>query len=613
MKKIVLAAAVSAALSPAAFAADPMTIVITAGRTEQSQADVTMPVTVITKEDLKQQQPKSVTEALAATPGIQVRTNGGYGQESSLFLRGISQSRMLVLVDGVQIGSATLGEVSLHHLPVNQIERIEVVRGARSSLYGANAIGGVIQIFTKQQRQERSHAEISLGAGGNNTHESAISISHSDGQSQLRANISHFTTDGFDIKPEKSDLGTDDDGYTNSSIKLDAEHKVGKHTILAGMQYTTGENDYDNAYIGYDADQGKSIYTNDAVNEFVYSSFYAGLESALSDDLTLNAKTSYYTDDNQTVLAGEDQNSYITKTSKFELQATHNVNDEILLVAGFDYKKDDVSDSTQDYDEDTRDNKALFALLEKNGEKYQAALSARVDDNEAFGDFSTYGIDASYQLSSTMKFKAGYATAFLVPTFNDMYWPNQGNPDLEPETSDTATLGLNFKPDNNLSFDINLYQTQLDDMIAWAPDDSGKWKPSNINSVEITGAELVASADLGNTQVIFNANVMDTEDKKEKKQLVYRAKQTANLRVNHTLNQLTLGLDTQFTGERYTDAKNTDKLGGFTLYNIDARYLFSPQLDLSASIKNLTDKDYVSTRGYATEGRTFFSSVRYRF
>ncbi|OOV87836.1 TonB-dependent receptor domain-containing protein [Oceanospirillum linum] len=613
MKKIILATAVSAALSPVAFAADPMTIVITASRTEQAQTDTVSSVTVITKEDLKQQQPKSVTEALAATPGIQIRSNGGYGQESSLFLRGISQDRMLVLVDGVQIGSATLGEVSLHHLPVDQIERIEVVRGARSSLYGANAIGGVIQIFTKQQKQEHSHAEIALSGGSNNTQQGAISISHSDGQSQLRANISHFTTDGFDIKPDQADLGADDDGYTNSSVKLDAEHKVGKHTFLAGMQYTTGENDYDRAYLGYDADQGKSIYTNDAVNEFVYSSFYAGIESALSDNLTLNAKASHYKDDNQTVLAGEDQNSFITNTEKLELQATRYFDNELLLVAGFDYKKDDVSDSTQSYDEETRDNKALFALLEKSGEKYQAALSARIDDNEAFGSFSTYGIDANYQVAPKVKITAGFATAFLVPTFNDMYWPNQGNPDLDPETSDTATLGLNFQPESHLSFDINLYQTQLDDMIAWAPDADGNWKPSNVDSVRITGAELIASADLGNTQLTFNANLLDTEDKQEKKQLIYRAKQTANLRVNHTLNQLTLGFDAQFTGERYTDAQNTDKLGGFTLYNLDARYLFSPQLDLSASIKNLTDKDYVSTKGYATAGRTVFGTFRYRF
>ena len=120
MKKIVLAAAVSAALSPAAFAADPMTIVITASRTEQAAADVTTPITVITKEDIEQQQPKSVAEALAATPGIQIKSSGGYGQQSSLFLRGIDQKRMLVLVDGAQIGSATTGSASLEHIPVDR-------------------------------------------------------------------------------------------------------------------------------------------------------------------------------------------------------------------------------------------------------------------------------------------------------------------------------------------------------------------------------------------------------------------------------------------------------------------------------------------------------------
>lgn len=613
MKKIVLAAAISAALSPVAFAAEPMTIVITASRTEQAQADITTPVTVITKEDIIQQQPKSIAEALASTPGIQVKSNGGYGQESSIFLRGISQDRMLVLVDGVQIGSATLGEVSLQHLPMDQIERIEVVRGARSSLYGANAIGGVIQIFTQKAKHNQSYADLSAGLGSHNTRQGSVSAGWSNNKSQLTATASYFSTKGFDIKPDKAATGVDDDGYRNTAIKLDGQHDFGKHTVSAGVQRTEGENDYDYAYVSYDAVQGQSVYTNDAVSEFIYSSGYIGIESELSQQLTLKAKASHYSDDSQTVLQGEDQSRFVTKTDKVEVQAAHQFNKQLLLLTGIDYKSDDVSESSQDYAESTRDNTAVFALLEKKGRDYQAALSARADDNEAFGSFSTYGIDARYSLTPDIKVSASYATAFLVPTFNDMYWPNQGNPDLDPETSETTALGVSADLQPNLTLELNLYQTQLDDMIAWAPDASGSWKPSNVNSVEVTGAELIANATYGSTQLAFNANILDTEDKSVKKQLIYRAQKTANLRISHRLNQLTLGLDTQFTGQRYTNKDNSEKLGAYTLYNFDAQYSINPRLSLSASVKNLSDKEYVSQKGYATAGRTLFSSVRYRF
>ena len=606
MKKIVLAAAVSAALSPAAFAADPMTIVITASRTEQAVANVTAPVTVITKDDIEQQQPKSVAEALTATPGIQIKSSGGYGQESSIFLRGVSQDRMLVLVDGVQIGSATLGETSLQHLSMDQIERIEVVRGARSSLYGANAIGGVIQIFTKQPKQEQSYAEILGGYGSNNTVQSAVSGGWANSQSQISAKVSHFSTDGFDVMPEKSAGGIDDDGYTNNSLKLDGQHDFGRHTVSAGLQYTAGENDFDDSYGG----------SNDRKTEFEYSTAYVGLESKLTDSFTLTGKISNYKDDTLTIVDGDDGDNFVTKTQKLEIQGEQKYSGGLLAIAGFDYKKDDISESSQDYAETERDNKAAFALIEKTGNNYQAALSARVDDNEAFGDFTTYGIDGQYDLTSKVSLSAGYATAFQTPTFNDLYYPGgSGNPDVMPEKSETASVGIQFTPKHNLSFEFSAYNTQIDDMIAWAPTTANEsvWKPSNVNSVEITGAEFLANASFGSTQLIFNANLLDTEDKKTEKQLIYRAQKTANLRISQQHNQLTVGLDTQFTDERYTNSSNTEKLPAYTLYNLDAKYRLNKQLNLSASVKNLTDKEYATNKGYATAGRTVFGSVRYRF
>lgn len=612
MKKIILSAAISAAIAPLtsiAYAADPMSIVITASRYEQAQADTSTPVTVISKDDIQQQQPKSVAEAVALTPGLQVTSNGGYGQSSTLYLRGLSQKRMLILVDGVQIGSATLGEASLQHIPVDQIERIEIVRGARSSLYGSSAIAGVIQIFTKKPAQETNYAEIEAGIGSMNTQQASVSGGWSNSKSKVSANVSHFRTDGFDVMPDKASQGVDKDGYENTALKLDAEHKINQHTISAGLQVIDGKTDSDNC-----GPYGAS--DNNCESEIDYTTVYAGVDSQITESFSLNTTASVYQDSLQRFEQGEKASKFVTDTVSLGLQGHLALDNNITFINGFDYKKDDVSGSGVDgFKEKSRDNKAIFALLESNQQWSKTALSVRVDNNEAFGSFTTYGFENTINLSERISLSGNFAKAFKAPTFNDMYWPDSGNTELDPEESNTASLSANYADDNGLQLGLSLYQTEVDDMIAWAPteQDPSKWQPSNINSVEIKGIELSAQASVGATHILFNADLMEPEDKSTGKVLIYRAQKTANLRITQQINKLTLGFDTQYTGTRYTDAANTDKLSAYTLLNIDGQYQINPQLQLSASVKNLTDKEYVSKKGYATADRTVFGSVRYRF
>lgn len=614
MKKIVLAAAVSAALSPAAFAADPMTIVITASRTEQAAADVTTPITVITKEDIEQQQPKSVAEAIALTPGLQMTSNGGYGQESTLYLRGIDQNRMLVLVDGVQIGSATKGDAKLQHIPIDQIERIEIVRGARSSLYGSGAVAGVIQIFTKKTSRNESYAEIEAGIGNHNTRQASASTGWSNGKSKISASISQFSTDGFDVRPDKSANGADDDGYSNQAFKFDAEHSQGKYTFLAGTQYIQGEADYD----GFSG-------TNDRVTEFKYTSLYAGINANVNQDLNIESKVSSYEDNNQTVIAGVDQNQFVTNTKKFEIKSDLALGEDLLLISGLDHKTDSISGSgVKDYDVTSNDNTAVFLLLEQQTNRYSMAGSLRTDHNEAFGNFNTYGVEASLNLSQQLSVLTSYATAFKAPTFNNLYWPNDGsyvgNTEVKPEHSETASLGLKYIPQQWASFEATGYRTTVEDMITWQTNSSGLQSPTNTDAVQITGIELSGQIHLGNTELLINTEYLlpeitenSSKPEREGNILSYRAQRKTNLRISQKMNKLTVGLDAQYTGERYTDDANTNKLPGYTLLNLDSQYQISKKLVLAGSVKNLTDKEYVSKKGYATAGRTVFGSVRYRF
>ncbi|OPX54696.1 vitamin B12 transporter [Oceanospirillum multiglobuliferum] len=608
MKKIILATAISAVVSPVVYAADPVTIVITASRTEQALSQSITPTTVITHQQLQQTQPKSVAQALEQSAGVQVLNSGGYGQNSTLYLRGLDQKRMLVLVDGVQIGSATLGYASLEHFPVEQIERIEIVRGARSSLYGANAIAGVIQIITKKKHLQSNYAVIEAGVGSRNTQQLSLSGGFGNENTRLTAAVSRFSTEGFDVY---SAGGEDKDGYLNQALNLTAEHQYSSGLILfGGYQRAQGHNDYDQCS---KPDWSKS---NDCESLFVNDGLQLGLAQRANQKLGWEIKASQHNDSSQQKVEGIKADKFVTQTRMLNLQGEYQLSEQQLLLAGIDYKKDEVSGSGVDnYQEKTRDNKALFALWQWQQKGLSAAISGRADRNQAFGTFNTYGVELGVELLADLELTLGRATAFTAPTFNDLYYPALGNPDLKPETSSTNSLGLNYQPSSSVYLTANLYQTEVEDLVAWAPISPGSftWTPQNVDNVSIKGVELTGQWLFGNTQLDAHLEWLEPKDKATGNILIYRAQKSSGLRISQQLDQLTLGISAAYTGSRYTDKANTDRLDAYTLVHFDAQYAVSRALVTKLSVKNLTDKSYVSKKGYETESRSLFASVSYTF
>ncbi len=613
MKQAILATAITSVITTsAAQAADPMTILITASRFEQTTTQSIAPATVITRQELEQSQPKSVAEAVAQAAGIQIVNSGGYGQTSSIYMRGLDQKRMLVLVDGVQVGSATMGEASLQHFPVDQIERIEIVRGARSSLYGSNAIAGVIQIFTHKAKQNQPYGEIEAGLGSNDTRQIAANGGWANETSRISASASRFTSDGFDVWDKEGEDGEDKDGYENKAFKLNAEHQLDNVMLFGGFQHVEGNNDYDQCS---KPDWSK---TNDCRSLFKNTTVNLGAKAQLSDSLSLNTQLSQHKDSSQEEVEGVKADKFKTQSRFFSLQGNYLINPHHTLITGFDYKADEISGSgVTQYLDDSRDNQALFALWQWQKSRFSAAISGRIDDNEAFGSFDTYGVELGLELTDDLKLTASRATAFNAPTFNDLYSPDTGwtagNPDVEPETSSTNSLGLNYQITPALYTELNLYKTDVDDLINWAPDASDKWMPSNVDSVEIEGAELSAQLQLDNTRLHAQLEWLDAENKKTGNTLIYRAKKKASLRATQTLGKFTLGSSILYTGKRYADEANTDQLKAYTLIDLDGQYQVNRALSFKLTVKNLTDKDYVSKRNYQTEDRSVFGSVRYRF
>ncbi|MBB1486102.1 TonB-dependent receptor domain-containing protein [Oceanospirillum sediminis] len=602
----------TAQATPSGNTEERLTIEITSGRFARSLEQVIAPVTVITRQQLDQQQPNSLAEAIESTSGLQVVNSGGYGQNSSLYLRGLDQKRMLVLIDGVQTGSATLGTTSLEHFPVQQIERIEIVRGARSSLYGSNAIAGVIQIFTRRNHQKNSYGSIEAGAGSNQSRQLAVSGGWSSEQTRIRSSASYFATDGFDVWDKDGEDGEDKDGYENRSFKLDAEHDLTNTMLSAGVHYTEGSNDYDQCS---KPDWSKS---NDCEALFDNTTLYVAAESELSDSLNISTRLSHYEDNSQQEIEDNKGDKFVTRTDQFSVQADQRLNNQHTLMGGLDYRQDKISGSgVADYQDDKRDNKALFGLWQWQQGRFSSGLSARLDDNQAFGSHDTYNLEGRFALTPELILTASHGTAFTAPTFNDLYAPDTGytagNPDLKPETAETTSLGIRYQITPALHTSFNIYTTNVDDMINWAPDANDKWTPTNIDSARIKGAEIATLYQWSDTRLEANIEWLDAENADTNQQLIYRAEHKASLRLSHQIGALTLGSSVLYIGDRYADSANTDKLSGYTLVNTDARYQVNRQLQLALTIKNLMDENYISKKNYATEGRSISGSVRYRF
>lgn len=595
----ILPAAVLLALSPFASAQQQETtldeVVVTANRVARTADETLASVSVLTRKDIERRQASSVPELLRSLPGVQFANNGGPGKATSLFLRGTNDGHTLVLIDGVKVGSATLGSASLQDLPVDQIERIELVRGPRASLYGSEAIGGVIQIFTRKGPQD---ASFSLGGGSRQTYEGSAAGGFGNQNLWLNAGASGYSTHGINARLEANE--PDKDGYTRSSMNLRGGGRIG-NALGWDIQalHTEGRNKYDGdpnvTDVRQDVYAGNLRY--DATPRYATS-----LRLAQSFDGTTNLKNERFS------------SRIDTRRSQAGWQNEYTLGEGHQLVGGLDWQYDEVL-SSSGYDRNKRSNRAAFGEYLGTLGRADFQISGRHDDNEQFGRHNTGSVAAGYRLSPALRLRSSYGTAFKAPSFNDLYYPFSGNPALLPETSRTLEAGAGGKL-GQFSWDASVFRTSIDNLIAWAPDASGNWVPSNVSRARIKGLELSASQSFGDTTVGFNGTLLDPKDHSgagnEGKLLVRRSRQSGSLNVDQLIGRWTVGGSLNASGKRYDDAANTKKLGGYATLDLRAEYRFNPSWRLQTRIENAFDKRYETVKGYAQPGVGVFMTLRYQ-
>ena len=622
MKKTLLATALlsTVAIAHAADAPDRLDpVVVTANRAPTPLDEVLAPVTLITREDIERLQPVSVQDLLVGLPGVAIANTGGIGQQTSLFMRGTNSSHTLVLVDGVRVGTVGAGLPAYEQLPVEQIDHIEIVRGPRSTLYGSDAIGGVIQIFTRHgQAGEAPTPTLSVTGG-------------SHGYTAGQAGISGGGQHGW----YNASLG----GQYTAGINA---CRVGAAEALAGC--FTDEPDHDASRMyngalsgGYRWDDGTELtgswlrskgdieYDGDFQNLTRRSQQVAGTKLAF--DVMPAWRMSLALGQNQdradNYLNGADKtldfvNYGVDKARVGYLYSKRNQaswqNDVTLaagqtLTAGVDYQQEKLKSDT-DYLADSRNNTGVFALYQGIFGANELQLSVRRDHNTQFGNHTTGSAAYGFRFDNGMKLTASYGTAFHAPTFNDEFYPYGAPVNLDPETSRTAEIGLSARP-GIWNWAVNAYQTTVSDLIGY----DANFLPINVNKARIRGIEGQVGADVDGWHVRGYATFQQPKNRDGGAQdgnlLARRPERTARVDLDKDLGAFTLGGSFDAAGHSFDDAANTRRLGGYATADLRATWHVDADWSVQGRMANVADKRYETAAYYNQLGRTYYLTLRY--
>ncbi|WMJ67701.1 TonB-dependent vitamin B12 receptor [Stenotrophomonas sp. 24(2023)] len=604
----VLSLAVMATL-PALAQAETATaldqVLVTATRTPIALQDSIAPAQVIDRAAIESSQATSLQELLRGRAGINLTNSGGLGKQSSLFLRGTNSSHTVVLVDGVRINTADFGLAMLQDLPLAQIERVEIVRGPQSSLYGADAIGGVIQIFTRRNTGDFA-PHLQLGGGSNGLREASggigggtergwfgadIAYQHTDGINACRGSVSPFAGCGAD-EPDR-------DGYRNLSKSLRGGYTFNDQWTVEGSALRAdGRNHYDGYYNYSETRQqvlaGKVRYTP-------------------SERVTLTANVGRSDNESQDYGPFDARGSAQTHRDTASLQGDIGLAEGQLLSAGVDWSNDNLDGSSAGYLVDSRRNTGVFAQYQGRFGRHQLQASVRNDDNAQFGNHTTGSLGWAMALDHGLRLTASYGTAFKAPTFSDLYDPWSGVPTLKPEKAKSANIGI-AQQGQGWRWALDAYETRIDDLITY---DAATFMMHQVEKARIRGAELTGGTTLAGFDI--NAQVSWTDPRNRTSGssqydnlLARRARQTARLDVDRRFGDLRLGVTAQGAGRRFDDAANRVTVAGYGTLDLRAEYALTPSWSLLARAANVFDRRYETVAWYNQPGREYQLSMRYQ-
>lgn len=565
----------------------PPVVVVTAARVPQAEDQSPLELRVIPRERIAAAGADGLAQLLQREAGLELAANGGPGQPVGLFLRGSNANHVVLLIDGVRVNSATTGTNAFEHLAPDQIERIEVLLGPASGLYGADAIGGVVQVFTRQA----DGLAVDLGVGSEATRRAAVRWGQADGATRVSLGASWHATDaGSATNPDNAfSYNADRDPYRNTSGFAVLEHdRAPGHTLAARLTLADTRAHFDAGPGVDDVNRQRLATLALESRDQLAPGWTSTLRLARGQDSLRNDGSfpgSFRTDQDQAswqhaiALAGGD------------------------AVAGVEWRREQV-DSDTAFTQTTRRLGSLFAGWSGDlatGHRLQLAL--RHDDDSQFGGHGTGNLGWAWTLAPGWRLTAAAGTAFKAPSFNDLYYPlqfgYQGNPGLAPERSRSAEIGLHYQA-GAWRLDATAFDNRIRDLIAI---NDSFTSVDNVGRARIRGLTLRTRWAAGPWVARVEATWQTPENADTGGRLVRRAGRFGSAGLEWRGGAWQAGIEAVAVGARFNDAASTDTLAGYGLLNLQARWAVAPQWALTARIDNLADRAYTLVRGYDAPGR----------
>lgn len=606
MKTSAITAVLAVLATPFALAQTPeQEVVVTATRVPQAQSQTLQPVTVITAEDIAKAGQQTLVEVLQALGGVEVASNGGFGQPSSVFMRGANSDQTLVLVDGMRISSATLGSTALENIPLNQIARIEVVPGQLSGLYGSDAIGGVIQIFTKSGSYAPA-ASVTAGAGTYGTSSVTAGLSRMLGSVDLSLTVGYFGSDGFDAtKPGAFGHDPDSDGYRNQNFSgkvayhLDARNELGL-TLFQSDAHTHFDNDPTIDAVNHQTLSAFSIYSSNQITDAWQSLLRAGQGQDKSS------------------VTGAFPSFFATRQPQYTWQNNIKLGPG-TAIAGAEYLIQDVT-SDSAFAQNQRTIRSAFAGYLGAYERHDWQANVRVDDNSQFGNHTTGLLGYGYRVTDELRLRVGGGTAFKAPSFNNLYAVDPSglftpNPNLLPERSHSTEAGVNYQMGAN-RFSATYFENRIEDLIVFVTTDpaTGAGTVQNLNSATIKGVELGYQGSFAAMQAYVRLTLQNPTDEATGLMLPRRAKEFGSAGLSGTSGPWTLGGEVVASGARFDQPGEAEasRMHGYGLLNLTATYTFDTKWSVRARWNNVFDRQYELAQNFNTPGSNVFVALQYQ-
>ena len=572
--------------------------VVTATRVARPLADLVSDVSIIDRETIETSGATGVIDVISRLPGVQISRNGGQGSSGSVYLRGAESRFTAVYLDGVRLDSQSTGGVVWEQIPLSQIDRIEVVRGPAAAIYGSDAIGGVIQLFTKKG-EGKPAPYVGVGLGNQGTRTVQAGVSGGTGAVDYSVGLSHERADGFNARPGPSN-NPDDDGYRRSSANAKLGLQIDKRQRIEGTLLASNLNSqYDSSKTADDRNHHQ-LRTGSLAWLAQWSDTYSTRLQATQSQSRYTSRPSFYETE--------------TTLRNYLLQNEWRLG-EHLLTAALERREDELHNPATAFLGDLKRDRSQNALALGYGLNHGAhALQANVryDDDSEFGGNSTGSLSYGYAITPRWRVTVAGGTSFRAPTLYHRF-SQYGSPDLQPEEGRNIETGLRWT-EGTSSVGVVAYRNRLRNLINFGAagpcaDSFGCYE--NVGRAEYKGVTLSAAHRIAGVSLRGSFDWQNPRDLDTGKLLARRAKRYATLGADTTVAGWTLGGELSASGRRYNEAANTNVLGGYTTVNLYASTRLARDVTLTARVDNLADKDYQTARTYATGGRQLYVGLKW--